>query len=153
MNEEQRKENWEGQERRSLPIHLLNYVDERLRDHADTWNGKLDAMQEEIYHLSKSISAWMEGNDRHRAECKTKVIETCEKLIDEAIPTSPDNPDATAQEKRKEHRKAHASWIDKVNKEMEEWRTIRQRIKEWAIVGAAGVVVIAVWQYLLQGPK
>jgi hypothetical protein len=40
-----------------------------------------------------------------------------------------------------------------VNKEMEEWRTIRQRIKEWAIVGAAGVVVIAVWQYLLQGPK
>ena len=81
------------------------------------------------------------------------ITEKCEKLIDEAIPTHPENPDATPGEKRKEHRKAHASWIRKVDEEMDEWRKLRQRVREWAVLGVLGVIVIAVWQYLLQGPK
>lgn len=140
------QDEWDGTERRGLPLHIINYIDGRLRDHADQFNGKLDSLQQEIYHLTMSINSWMEKSPG-------ALIEHAEKLIDEAIPTHPDNPDATPAEKRKEHRKAHASWIKKVDEEMDEWRTLRKRVREWAVIGALGLIMLAVWQFLLQGPK
>ena len=139
-------EEWKGEERRGLPVHIINYIDERLRDHADVFNGKLDALQEEVYHLTQSINSWMEKTPE-------ALTVRCEKLIDEAIPTHPDNPDASPIEKRKEHRKAHASWIKRVDEEMEEWRRLRSKLKEWAMIGGVSIIALAVWQYLLNGPK
>ena len=139
-------EEWKGEERRGLPIHIINYIDERLRDHADIFNGKLDALQEEVYHLTQSINSWMEKTPE-------ALTVRCEKLIDEAIPTHPDNPDASPIEKRKEHRKAHASWIKRVDEEMEEWRRLRSKLKEWAKIGGVSIIALAVWQWLLNGPK
>ena len=139
-------EEWKGEERRGLPVHIINYIDERLRDHADIFNGKLDALQEEVYHLTQSINSWMEKTPE-------ALTVRCEKLIDEAIPTHPDNPDASPIEKRKEHRKAHASWIKRVDEEMEEWRRLRSKLKEWAMIGGVSIIALAVWQWLLNGPK
>jgi hypothetical protein len=147
------EENWDGHERRGLTLHIISYIDARLSEHSDVVTGKIDAVQQEVYHLTQSIGSWMEKQSSHCDSCRTHTLTSCEKLIDEMVPTHPDNPDATPGEKRKEHRKAHASWIKRVEDEMEEWRTIRQRIKEWAVIGGLGVLGIAVWQYLLQGPK
>lgn len=144
---------WDGEERRGLPIHIINYIDARLHDVTDQFNGKIDALSQEVFHLTQSITSFLEKQDAARSKCRDSVIESCEKMVDEAIPTHPDNPDATPAEKRREHRKAHASWIRKVDEEMEEWKAIRKRIKEWAVIGATGMILLALWQYLLQGPK
>jgi hypothetical protein len=152
-DEHKRQDDWHGEERRSLPIHIINYIDERFRDHADQFNGKLDSVQQEVYHLSQSITSWMDKQEKSCDLCRNTTVTTCEKLIDEMVPTHPDNPDATPVEKRKEHRKAHASWIKKVEDEMDEWKLLRQRVREWALVGGLGVLALAVWQYLLNGPK
>ena len=144
---------WNGDERRGLPLHIISYIDTRLSEHTDTFNGRLDALQQEIYHLTQSIESFL---DKQCKSCETqhaRIIERCEMLVDEAIPTHPDNPDASPTEKRKEHRKAHASWIKRVDEEMDEWRVIRKRVKEWAILGALGIAALAVWQFLLAGPK
>ena len=153
MSDEPPKHEWSGEERRGLPIHIINYIDARLHSVTDQFNGKIDALSQEIYHLTQSITSFIEKQDESRHNCRVAVIEQCEKIVDEAIPTHPDNPDATPAEKRKEHRKAHASWIRKVDEEMEEWRALRKRVREWAAIGALGLILLALWQYLLNGPK
>ena len=146
MSDEQQ---WTGEERRGLPIHIINYIDTRMGE----FDGKLDGLQHQVHELTMSISSWMEKQDKAHSVCRTEVIEVCEKMIDEAIPTHPENPDATASEKRKEHRKAHASWIKRVDEEMDEWKRLRAKVREWAIIGILGMIALAVWQYLLNGPK
>lgn len=139
-------QNWTGEERRSIPIHVLNYVDTRLQEHADHMEGKIDALHQEFFHMAQSLNSWMEKQPLY-------IMSECEKLIDESLPVSPDNPDAKPAEKRKEHRVAHARWIKKVMDEMEKWERVRQKLIEWAILGAAGFVAIAIWRMVLEGPK
>jgi len=138
-------EEGDGEERRALPMPILKYIYERLEANNDEIDRKLENIRASIYALNQSINSWM---DKQPAD----LTEKCEKLIDEAIPTHPDNPDATPSEKRKEHRKAHASWIRKVDEEMDEWKKLRQRVKEWGTLGILGLIAVAVWQYLLKGP-
>ena len=127
-------------------MHLISYIDARLSEYNDTLTGKIDAVQQEVYHLTTSISSWMEKTP---ASC----LEACEKLIDEAIPHHPENPDASPQEKRKEHRAAHSRWIKNVLDEMERWKRIREEAYKWGVIVALGFIGTAVWKLFLEGPK
>lgn len=144
-------QNWTGEERRSLPIHVLNYIDKRLSEHNDILTGKIDAVQQEVFHLTQSINSFMEKQDDERTRCKLRVVEQCEKMIDEAIPHHPDNPQATPSEKRHEHRKAHAKWIDQVNAEIATFKRIKEEVIKWAVVSGCGIVVMATWQWVIKG--
>jgi hypothetical protein len=144
---------WEGEERRSIPIHIINHIDERLESHSMQVEGKLDDVRKEIRVISQSISSWMDKQPFSCDGFRKAIIVDCEKIVDEAIPTSPDNPSATASEKRSEHRRAHAKWIEDINDEMRRWKRIREKALEWAVIGSIGIVALAVWQFLLKGPQ
>ncbi len=119
---------WEGDERRAIPIHILNHIDSRFLQ-----------LQEQIRNMQLSIGNWMEHEP-------TLLLEKCEALIDECIPTSPENTDATPREKRKEHRTAHARWMQEMHDEVQKWKAIRQEAIKWA-VGAvmSGSVLWVLW--------
>lgn len=137
---------WQGDERRSIPIHILNHIDDRIEEQTDKLDGRISAVQMEVHHLSNSIQAWM-------AKEPDALLVKCEKLIDEAIPAHPDSPNSSPAEKRHEHRRAHAAWIQNVTEEVARWKRIREKALEWAVVGGLGIILIAVWQYLLKGPQ
>jgi hypothetical protein len=136
-------EEWQGEERRGIPIHILNHIDERLEQHTSRVDNQFVEVRNQVMSLTLSINAWMEKEPE-------SIAERCEKIIDEAIPTSPDNPDSTPKEKRKEHRLAHAKWMQDVADEMARWKRIREKMIEWAVLSGLGIVVIAVLRYAIQ---
>ena len=134
---------WQGEERRGIPIHILNHIDERLEQHTNRVDTQFSEVRNQIMSLTLSINSWMEKEP-------DAIVEQCEVLIDEAIPTSPDSPDSTPKEKRREHRHAHAKWMQDVADEMARWKRIREKALEWAVISGLGVVVISVVQYVLR---
>lgn len=126
------------------------------QDQLENKIGHLESLIEvngkKITSLTESITSFMSRQESACGMCKDKVIEQCEIIIDEAIPSPPHDPEATPREKRKGHRKAHASLIDQVQREMESWARLREKIREWAVIGALGVVAVSVLQYLLRVP-
>jgi hypothetical protein len=139
------EDKWDGEERRGLPIHILRYIDERLEEQYNSFSARIDTLDDRFVSMTASLDSWM-------AKEPAALIEQCEKMVDEAIPHHPEHPDATAREKRHEHRRAHAKWIANVDAEMMRWKRIRENLLQWAIMGGAGMVLIAVWQYVLKGP-
>ena len=134
---------WQGEERRGIPIHILNHIDERLEQHTNRVDGQFTEVRNQIMSLTLSINSWMEKEP-------DAITERCEILIDEAIPTSPDAPDSTPKEKRREHRHAHAKWMQDVADEMARWKRIREKAIEWAVISGLGIIVIAVVQYVIR---
>ena len=119
---------WEGEERRAIPIHILNHIDSKF--------GELDT---KLNNLTLSINSWLEKEPG-------AILERCENMVDECIPTSPDNPDAEPREKRKEHRHAHAKWMQEIHDEMQRWKDIRKKAIEWAVAAVlSGIVVWVMW--------
>lgn len=137
---------WEGGERRAIPIHILNHMDSRLGTHEKAVEDKLDKIDKRITELTTSINSWMEKEPG-------ALLDKCERLIDELVPSHPENPDATPAEKRHAHRTAHARWIKKVDEEMRKWSRVREEVVKWAVIGTIGLVATALWHYLLAGPK
>ena len=129
-----------------MPMHILNYIDERVESAVMTTNGQFIELRSQINQLSNSINSWMD----HEPDA---IAERCEKILDEAIPTSPDNSDASPAEKRKEHRHAHAKWMQDVADEMGRWKRIREKAIEWAVISGLGFVGLAVVHYVLERSK
>ena len=129
--------------------HVSERIEEVEKRHEERYNRldqKHDIVVAKIDNLMISLNSYMTQEPE-------RIVERCEVMIDEAIPTHKDNPDATPQEKRKEHRRAHAKWIARVENEMDHWSKIRQKVAEWAVIGALAMIVMAVWQFILKGPK
>ena len=145
----QKTEEWEGPERRApegVLIAIMNTVAEQIQHVEERHAQQYKQLDDKITHLAESITAWM---DREPGA----IVAECEKMIDEAIPSHPDDPSASPAEKRREHRKAHARWIENVAEEMAKWKRIREKITEWAVIGVLSVISLAVWHYLINGPK
>lgn len=136
-----------------VPLSTLEVVMGYMQAHTAEENARIDdvkadvqRLHDKIDNLTNSINAWM---DKEPAA----ILEKCEEMFDEAIPTAKDNPDATPMEKRKEHRRAHAKWMQHVETELGKWSSIRAKVAEWAIIGGLSVIVLAVWQFVIKGPK
>lgn len=134
------------EEKRSIPIHILNYMDARLGAIQAHTDAKIDKLGEKITNLTNSINFWMEKQP-------AAILERCEEMIDEAIPSSPDDPNASRGVKRREHRQVHIKWMQGVSEEVARWKRIREQIIIWVITGALGIILIALWRYFLDGPK
>jgi hypothetical protein len=135
-----------GEERRAIPSHILKYIDQRVEGSLIITNGQFIELRTQIRELTNSITSWMDKEP-------DAIAERCEQIMDEAIPTSPDNSDATPAEKRKEHRHAHAKWMQDVADEMNRWKRIREKVIEWGVISGLGFVGLAVVHYTLEKYK
>ena len=142
-------ESWQGDERRApegVLIAVMNHVSERIEEVEKRHEERYSNLEEKIISLTNSVNSWADKEP-------LAIIEKCEKMIDEMIPTHPENPDASLHEKRKEHRQAHSKWIADVTYEMAKWARIREKVYEWAVISGIGLICLAVWKLLLEGPK
>lgn len=136
---------WQGDERRSIPVHILNHIDARQEELATRMEGRVSEVHGEVIEITKELRALRDSIVSYMEKSPTSIIDMCEIMVDEAIPTSVDNPDATPKEKRKEHRTAHTKWMKKVNDEMARWQNIRNKVSDWAIIGVLTAIVYAAW--------
>lgn len=133
----------------SIMRHVSDQIEQVERRHEERYarlDEKHDKILVKIDNLVNSINAWMDHEP-------AAIREQCEEMFDEAIPTAKDNPDATPAEKRKEHRRAHAKWMEHVEFELSKWTSLRQKVAEWAVIGMLTIIIMAVWQFVLKGPK
>lgn len=125
---------------------VMKHVSERIEEVEKRNEHRFSTTDNRIRELQDSIISFIE-------KTPDALMDRVEIIIDEAIPTSPDNPDATPREKRKEHRKAHAKWIDEVNEEMKSHKRLLEEVKKWALIAVLGFVFAATWAAFLRGPS
>jgi hypothetical protein len=124
---------------------IMNHVSERIEEVEKRHEERYSHLERKITALTDSVNSWMDKEP-------SSILDQCERMLDECIPTSPDNPDAEPKEKRKEHRQVHAKWMEEIRSEMQRWKRIREKAIDWAVIGGLGIVAVAVWQYVIRGP-
>lgn len=142
-------ETWTGQDRRApegVLLSVMNHVSEQIEAVERRHEARYVEFDRKITSLTDSVNAWMEREP-------SAILEGCERMIDEAIPAHPENPEATPSEKRRDHRHAHAKWIANVTEEMARWKRLREKAIDYVVIGGLGVILVAVWSYLSAGPK
>jgi hypothetical protein len=142
MVEAEQNRGWSGDERRSIPIHILTHVSEvmdRFRDEETQRHEKLENMIDNtngrIDQLMRSIDAYTE---------KTEEVFVA---LAEAFPVDRrGKPDFIG------HANAHEHWIT----EAKESRELRTYIKKVVLAAAATAItswlVAVVWPAFLRGP-
>ena len=142
MNQE---EKWDGQERRGIPIHVLEHIDKRLSDQYALVDRRLNTTETQIKTLSDSVHNWM-------VAAPDTILTQCEEIVDELVPESPDDPGETLRDRRRAHRHAHAAWIKKVIDENALYKNLRERVSAWVVTGLIaamlGALIYAVQSYL-----
>jgi hypothetical protein len=142
--------NWAGDERRSIPVHLINYIDEKLAEHTAAVEELMTRRYDEILASQERAEGHMEK--RHTELIKslqsyaTKAERVHENLGDAFLVNKKGQPDFSG------HANAHEAWV----KEAEESRKMRTFVKQ-IVVGAAvstvgSWVILLMWKGLLLGP-
>lgn len=129
-----------------LLLSIMSHVSDRIEEVERRHEERYKALDAKITNLTDSINSYIDKEP-------DAILEKCEEMIDEMVPSHPENTDATPAEKRKEHRRAHARWISRVMKEEDEIGKLWLKVKEVAVIGLLGIIALALWQYLLRGPK
>lgn len=151
MNEPQP---WDGvSDRRSIPIHILNYVDGRLEEHTKRI---YDLLQE---HVSEEMERYDEildkiGSSADKAEARHNSLSmsinsymTKQELIEEAfLEDKHGKPDYHGHKYDHEYRKQVSSWWAKVKD------GVVMKIIEWGGVAFVAWAGYALWDAFLRGP-
>lgn len=125
MPDEQRQ--WDGSERRGIPIHLINYVDERLAVHVDKVEKIMANHVGEEMERYREIIDLIEEKDRRSEDRHHALVQSISaynahvELIDGAFLDDEDN----GQPDYRGHRKAHKSWA----KDGEEEKKVMEFVK------------------------
>lgn len=167
-------EEWLGQERRSIPVHVLNHIDERLATHTERVSKVVaDHTREEMDRykeiLDKIDAHRADSEDRHGAlsdafaQYASKMDDFCH-AISQAFPKDDEGkPDFRG------HGQAHASWManserDKsllayVETQKQKDEDADKDIKYYkrAVISAVAVIVVLwvgnlIWAGAAQGP-
>jgi hypothetical protein len=154
MNDYKEEHEWNGEERRSIPIHVLNYMDHRLGEHTnrieDLFKEHItDEMERYGDIVNKLESSAIASQKRHSILIDQLTIVTGNtELIKGAFPKSKEGlPDYN------EHHDYHFTW-----KTRKEWwaGTSSQAVRklfEWMLMAFVIWMGTVIWQAALQGPK
>lgn len=147
-------QDWDGKERREIPFHLVNYMNDKLAQHAqDTRQILADHAQEEMARYSEmlnSIDHVREANERRydalasAIGAYTEKVDEFYKSVEQAFPRTEDGKADFSG-----HAKAHKAWMasSEDNKELMEYvRQQRESDKRWKEDGrfVMRAVVVAV---------
>jgi len=152
------EQTWHGDERRGIPIHILNHVDERLGQHSfriekllmDHTDDEMERYQEIISRIDRNSE---DSQRRHEATAKaivdhmSKTDMIYEHLIEAFPPDDRGKPDFIG------HATAHKKWITEAKDTKELRAYIQKVVLAAATVGVAGWLLSLAWQGFLMGPK
>jgi hypothetical protein len=145
---------WTGDERRSIPVHILNYMDTRLGEHTtriealfqDHVTDEMERYGDIINRIDASAKA---SQDRHTALVDQITVFTGRvELVEKAFPESKQGwPDYN------KHHGYHSTVEDK----RVWWSSVRdqalKKMFEWGLILLVGWFGIIVWRSLLLGPQ
>ena len=145
---------WTGDERRSIPVHILNYMDTRLGEHTqriealfkDHITDEMERYGDIITRMDASAKA---SQDRHNVLVDQITVFTGRvELVEKAFPESKQGwPDYI------KHHGYHSTVEDK----RVWWSSVRdqalKKMFEWGLILLVGWFGIIVWRSLLLGPQ
>lgn len=147
-------EAWAGEERRGIPMHILNYMDERLAGHTRHIEGIFQQHTEEemdrYASIVESIEAHTKASEaRHGALIQSinAYMEHQDQIRGAFLKDESGRPDYHGHWYDHNHRKNLAIW----------WQGVKDgvlvKVIEWGTVLVLGWLGLMVWQGILQGPK
>ena len=148
------KDTWTGQERRSAPLHIINYIDGRMREHTERVEKILrDHIAEEMLpfgEIQSALKESREGSEARHAELVAQITahrSRVEHLESAFIETDHGGLDVIGHKQDHSMRKTTAEWWDSVKK------SSTTKVIEYTLVAVLAWVGIAMWNAFLKGPK
>jgi hypothetical protein len=147
------EQEWHGEERRGIPIHILNYMDERLKAHVDHVENIFKFHTEEEMKRYGDILK-MIGESRKAAEGRhAEIMELmsgftykCKSVTDAFLKAPDGTPDFDGHRYDHDKRKRFADW----------WESVKDKaitkVVEWGALAFVVWVVHTLWESLLKGP-
>ena len=147
-------EDWQGDERRSIPIHILNYIDDRLDTRINEVKKLfVDHTTDEMERYAQIISS-IDGSRKASEERHNELIHQLTihighaKLVESAFLTDEKgNPDFSGHHYDHHKRKTFLDW----------WNGVKDkavtRVIEYASVAVFAWLVFMIWKALLAGPQ
>ncbi len=148
-------ENWkDGTERRSLPIHVLNYMDDRLQTHSDNIEKLLkDHVSEEAIRFD-SLEDKINDNDKLAQSRHGALIASINSYMSKQetfehafLRTTDGKPDVHGHYTDHESRFKSGQWWSGVKQS-----TIAELIK-WASILIIAWMAVMTWKEFLKGPQ
>lgn len=149
---------WEGEERRSIQAHVLNWVEERLGTHVKKMEEVLAMHEDDEKSRYKEILDLIERNNeenrkRHNELCRSfdTYTDHTEKIYDSFklafLTNVKGEPDFHG------HARAHESWVEE-RKDQKEFMAYVKKVVGGALATALVMWMgVLMWQGVLAGPK
>jgi hypothetical protein len=146
-------EDWHGEERRGIPIHILNYVDERLSTHVEKVEALMAGHVGEEMERYQEIITLIEEKDRKSEERHHSLVQSItaymghvEMVQGAFIEDEKGHPDFVGHRNDHDKRKRFGQWWGDVKE-----RTIT-KVLEWGVLAFIGWVAYSLWESFLKGP-
>jgi len=154
-------DDWKGDERRSIPIHVLNYIKEivteetvELKTSFDEYKRNFaahdhDEMARYDAILQNQIANAKESADRHYAlvDSLTASMGRIQLAETAFIKNHNGDPDFHG------HREAHEVWIAESIARKEFWNKMKFELAKWGFIGFLGWGLVQLWLGVLHGPS
>jgi len=146
-------DDWAGEERRSIPVHILNYMDTRLGEHTDRIEGLFrehitDEMERYSDIISRIDASSEASQERHNVLVDRLTVFTGQvELMEKAFPESKQGwPDYVKHHKYHYTKEEQRVW----------WSSVRdqavKKLFEWSLILIVGWMGVLIWKGLLLGP-
>jgi hypothetical protein len=145
---------WQGEERRGIPIHVLNYVDERLSTHVDKVEALMASHVGEEMERYQEIINLIQEKDRRSEERHYSLVQSITafsgnvELMSRAfLEDEKGRPDFDGHRYDHDKRKRFAVWWDGVKDKA------ITKVVEWGVLAFVVWVAHSMWESFLKGPK
>lgn len=150
---EKRGHTWTGEERRGIPIHILNYMDERLHEHTERIESVFSRHTAEEMDRYNAILDKIAAGQKAAAERHETVMEVIShfngkcKDVHSAFLKTPDGAyDFDGHRYDHDRRKKFGDWWEKVK------GGIIVKIAEWGSLAFVIWVLHSLWESFIKGP-
>ena len=154
LERQENSKDWIGEERRSIPIHILNYMDERLKTHTDHiemvfTNHTADEMERYTAILDKITAGQKAAAERHEAITETlaNFNSKCKNVFSAFLKTPDGDYDFDGHRYDHDKRKKFGEWWERVK------GGIAVKVMEWGSLAFIIWVIHSIWESLLKGPN
>jgi hypothetical protein len=157
--------NWQGDERRSIPIHILTYIKEVVKEETKEIKGAFAQYREDFaMHDADEMKRYDQilENQRKNAESAehrySQLIQTVNSYAEKAekfhedvrsafVPNKHGKPDYAG------HANAHEAWIRQADENRKFMADIKRAVVIALSIGVGGWLLSLAWAGVLVGPK
>ncbi len=151
---EKKEHEWHGEERRGIPIHILNYMDERLNTHTERIEHVFHAHTADEMDRYNAILNRIEEGQKAATERHKTVMETishfngkCSSVHSAFIKLPDGTYDFDGHRYDHDRRKKFAEWWDRVK------GGIVIKLMEWGSLAFVVWAVHTMWEAFVKGPS